>query len=302
MHFNRRNFLQSLMAVSPAAALDWDSLPRGNPKTAKSDSFDAIIIGSGLGGLSCAAAFARQGFRALVLEQHDKPGGYATTFRRPGGFVFDVSLHSTVVGERDGVRNLIPGFPEIREVTFVPHPHLYRAMFPDYDLRAPQGDLAAYINWLNTTFPAERAGIEELFRAMEGMSNDIGRLSAAGGKFDMSRFAKDFSYLAKFHSSTWDRMMDPYVKNPKLRAILSVLWVYFGLPPSRLAATYYAMPTYGYTRAGGFYPIGKSQKISDALACFIQDHGGSVQLRTRVERILAKDGTAYGVRTAGGQE
>lgn len=88
---------------------------------------DAVIIGSGLGGLSCAAAFARKGYRPLVLEQHDKSGGYATAFRRPGGFLFDVSLHSTTVGQRNGVRNLIGGFPEITEVEFVPHTHLYRA-------------------------------------------------------------------------------------------------------------------------------------------------------------------------------
>lgn len=41
--------------------------------------------------LSCAAAFARQGLRAFVLEQHTVPGGYATTIKRPGGFEFDVS-------------------------------------------------------------------------------------------------------------------------------------------------------------------------------------------------------------------
>jgi phytoene dehydrogenase-like protein len=77
-----------------------------------------VIIGSGLGRLSCAAAFARQGFKALVLEQQSKPGGYATSFTRPGGFEFEVSLHSTTVGERNGLHNLISG---IHETTISPH-------------------------------------------------------------------------------------------------------------------------------------------------------------------------------------
>jgi NADPH-dependent 2,4-dienoyl-CoA reductase/sulfur reductase-like enzyme len=55
---------------------DWDELP-AKADTHKPDEFDAVIIGSGLGGLSCAAAFARKGYRPLVVEQHDKPGGYA---------------------------------------------------------------------------------------------------------------------------------------------------------------------------------------------------------------------------------
>jgi len=119
----RRELLGSLAGLTPLAAFPWDSFPDAPPASSR-DDYDAIIIGSGLGGLSAGAAFVRKGYRALVIEQHDKPGGYATSFRRPGGFTFDVSLHSTSVGERNGVRNLIAGFPEITGVEFVPHPHL----------------------------------------------------------------------------------------------------------------------------------------------------------------------------------
>ena len=107
----RRDFVKTILAGIPMMSLDWDSFPRKTAATAADAAWDAIVIGSGLGGLSAAAAFARQGFKALVLEQHTAPGGYATTFKRPGGFVFDVSLHSTTVGERNGIFNLIPGFP-----------------------------------------------------------------------------------------------------------------------------------------------------------------------------------------------
>jgi len=62
------------------------------------------------------------------------------------------------------------------------------------------------------------------------------------------------------------------------------------------------MPTTGYLQNGGFYPVGKSQKISDAFVEFIESHGGRVMLRTRVEKILVRDGAAYGVRTADGRE
>ena len=158
--------------------------------------YDAIIIGSGLGGLSCAAAFARQGFKPLVIEQHDKPGGFATAFTRPGGFRFDVSLHSTTVGERNGVRNLIHGFPELTEVEFLPHPNLFRAIYPEHDIRVAQRDVAGYIKTLTGLFPEEQSGIAGLFEDMGGLANDIRRLSAANGKVDMSRFPVDFPLLA----------------------------------------------------------------------------------------------------------
>jgi len=298
----RRDFVKAMLAGIPALALDWDSFPRGDKSASAQDQWDAVVIGAGLGGLSCAAAFARQGFKPLVLEQHSIPGGYATTFKRPGGFEFDVSLHSTTVGERNGIHNLIPGFPEIKDIEFVPHKVLYRAIFPDYDIRVPHRDVAGYIKILTGYFPEEKEGIQNLFQAMQGVVADLNKYSGAGGKVDMSTFPRDFPYLLKSVTSTWGRFQDAYIKDSKLTAIVSALWGYFGLPPSKLASIYYAMPLIGYLSEGGYYPIGKSQKISSALAKFIEERGGKVLLRTRVESILVKDHAAYGVKTSDGTE
>src|SRR5215813_10441188 len=62
------------------------------------DEYDCIVIGSGLAGLTCANTLARAGQRVLLLEQHYKLGGMATWFRRPGGHIFDISLHGFPIG------------------------------------------------------------------------------------------------------------------------------------------------------------------------------------------------------------
>jgi phytoene dehydrogenase-like protein len=298
----RRDFLKTLVAGIPALALDWDSFPLGKGGSQTGNSYDAIIIGSGLGGLSCAAAFARQKFRPLVLEQHTVPGGYATTFKRPGGFVFDVSLHSTGVGERGGLHNLIPGFPEIQDVEFVPHPYLYRAIFPGYDIRVPQKNPAKYAEILTGLFPDEKEGIEGLLGDMAGVAQDINRYSQSGGRVNTATFAKDFPFLVKAAGKTWGQMMDARLKDPKLKAIISSLWGYFGLPPSRLSAFYYALPTIGYLQQGGYYPRGRSQAISNALVKFIEERGGTVKLGSRVDKVLVQNHAATGVKTADGAE
>lgn len=298
----RRDFLKTLLAGIPILALDWDSFPRGKSTTKSETEFDAIVIGAGLGGLSCAAAFARQGFKPLVLEQHYVPGGYASAFKRPGGFVFDVSLHSTTVGERKGIHNLIPGFPEIEDVEFVPHPSLYRAIFPDHDYRVPQGNLKKYIEILVGYFPKEKQGIQGIFEDMGGLYRDINKYSQAGGQVDMTTFPKEFPYLFRSYNKTWGALLDTRIKNPKLKAIISSLWGYFGLPPSKLSSFYYALPTIGYLQEGGYYPKGTSQKMSNAFVKFIEDRGGKVNLKTRVEKILTKDHTAYGVKVKDGTE
>ena len=298
----RRDFLKTLLATVAAGTLDWDSLPVGNAAALGEGQFDAVIVGSGLGGLSCAGAFARQGFRALVLEQHDKPGGYATSFQRPGGFEFDVSLHSTGVGERNGVHNLISGFPEITEIEFVPHPNLYRAIFPNHDIRVPNRNLPGYIDLLTKSFPAEAEGIKAVFEELKGVNQDFGRLFSKKGNVDMNRFPAEYPHLFRFSGSTWGQIVDAKIRDAKLKAIISSLWVYYGLPPSKLASVYYGPPTFGYLTGGGYYPKGRSQTISNALASFIEARDGKVLLGNRVEKILVKVDTAYGVRTAGGQE
>lgn len=298
----RREFLAMLAATFPATRIDWDVMPRGRTRGRPANDYDAIVIGSGLGGLSCAAAFARQGYQALVLEQHDKPGGYATAFARPGGFVFDVSLHSTTVDERDGVRNLIPGFPEITELEFLLHPTLFRGIWPEHDLRVAQRDPEAYARQLIALFPQESEGITGLFADMRGLADDVGRLTQARGQVDMNRFPLDFPHLFRWHDKTWGAMVDARLQDSRLKAIVSGQWGYYGLPPSRLSAFYYALPFMGYLAGGGCYPRGRSQNISNAFARYIAGHGGAVRLNARVERILAKDGTATGVATADGTE
>jgi len=62
------------------------------------DSYDLVVIGSGLAGMTAANILGRAGHKVLLLEQHFQLGGLATTFKRRDGIIFDVSLHGFPVG------------------------------------------------------------------------------------------------------------------------------------------------------------------------------------------------------------
>jgi phytoene dehydrogenase-like protein len=88
--------------------------------------YDVIVIGAGLGGLTAGAKLAREGMKVLVIEQHSRPGGCATTFRR-GEYTLEVGLHEMDgPGSRD-VKNRIFGELEVTgNVEFIPVPEFYR--------------------------------------------------------------------------------------------------------------------------------------------------------------------------------
>lgn len=69
-----------------------------DPLHGAAEAYDVIVVGSGLAGLTAANVLGRAGYSVLLLEQHYKLGGLATWFRRPGGHIFDVSLHGFPYG------------------------------------------------------------------------------------------------------------------------------------------------------------------------------------------------------------
>ena len=104
--------------------------------------YDAIVIGAGLGGLSAATMLAREGLGVLLLERHNLPGGYATSFVR-GRFEFEVALHElSGIGppeNRGGLYRYLDYLGVAEKVEFLNVPNLYRSVFPDMDITLPAG-------------------------------------------------------------------------------------------------------------------------------------------------------------------
>ncbi|MBF0552351.1 MAG: NAD(P)/FAD-dependent oxidoreductase, partial [Deltaproteobacteria bacterium] len=163
---SRRTFLATSALAAAALALDWSALEALADNIGPKDQYPVVIIGAGLGGLTAAALLARHGFPVTVLEQHDIPGGYATSFDRAGGkFTFEVSLHTTAA-KSPGTEQILKATGVFDQVEAVKLPDQCRVVTPDYDLTYPQTDPEGLIRLLAAKFPEDEAGIRDCINAI----------------------------------------------------------------------------------------------------------------------------------------
>ncbi len=268
------------------------------------ERYDAIVVGAGLGGLSAATMLARNGRKVLLLERHNVPGGYATSFVR-GRYEFEVALHElSGIGPEERPASLhryLDYLGVASKVEFIRLPNLYRAIFPDLDITLPAGR-EAFEAELCQSFPHEARGIGRLLKRVFGLRHDfvkIARQRGAGNPLTMPfRFPHFFRYLP----TTWGHVLNRDVKDPRARAALSGYWGYYGMPPSKVSFLYFAMGLASYVQHGPAFPQGRSQALSNAFLATFEELGGQARMNCGVRQITTSAGRVTGVITEQDEE
>jgi prolycopene isomerase len=298
---SRKEFIQLTAAASAALALNPKALDALTADVASNEEGPVVVIGGGLGGLAAAALLARRGTPVTLVEQHIKPGGYATTFDRADGrFIFDVSLHSTASAE-GGLRALFEATGVAGEVETVELPELVRIITPDHDFTWPNRDPEAVATQLKQAFPESAEGIDGFFDEILGLLEEAMEPFDRDSWWQRLWFPLTHRKMWGIRNKTLADVLDEHVSDPKARSVLSAFWGYYGLPPSKLSGFYYCIATASYLRYGGHYIKRRSQDLSDALARSIEAAGGTVMLGSRATGIGTRDGAVSTVRLADGR-
>jgi phytoene dehydrogenase-like protein len=241
---------------------------------ADQSSYDAVIIGAGISGLVCGCFLAKAGMKVLIAEQHFKPGGYCTSFKR-GRFTFDAAAHS-FGGYRDGgnMHRILKELDLCARIKIKRYDPSDIIISPDYKI-----SLSADVD----------KTVEELQAAFPRQSEKI----------------KDFIYFLLYHqpgdfaalrNKTFKALLDSYFSDDKLKAILSIPMLgNGGLPPSLISAFIGAKIYTEFLLDGGYYPDDGMQILPNLLADRFKEFGGELILSSRVKRIKIKDNTVSSV-------
>src|SRR5438128_3251800 len=254
------------------------------------DSYDAVIIGAGIGGLICANLLARDGLRVLLIEQHYMVGGYCSTFRR-GGYTFDAATHFyPLLGNSGTITGKLLQELGIRTewVKMDPVDHFH---FPDGSSFSVPADFESYLAKLKQEFPDEANSLDQFFEVVREVYL-LGLLCYFRNH--------DTERLGPYRDMTVREALDRYFRNEKIKLLLAGDCGHWGSPPSRTSFVFDSMLRLSYF-LGNYYPRGGSQAFADELAQRFEELGGHVLMHALVTRILVQHETAYGVEVETGR-
>jgi len=249
-------------------------------------TYDAIVIGSGIGGLSVAALLAKHdGRRVLVLERHTTAGGFTHTFSRKG-YEWDVGLHYIgQVGRGSMLRGL---FDEVTDgaLEWAPMGEVYDTVVIDGERWEYVAGRDAWRERMLEYFPDEKEAIDSyLDRVREAIGSSQGFFAEKAVPALVALLAGPWMRrrFLRHADRTVGEVLDGLTDNPTLKAVLCAQLGDYGLPPARASFAIHAM-VFNHYLGGGSYPVGGSARIAEAVAPLIEAAGGQIVIGAEVSR------------------
>lgn len=268
----------------------------------KTYKYDAVVIGSGNGGLMGACKMASLGMKVLLLEQHNVPGGFASSFVR-GRFEFEPALHELgAVGDEQNPGYVRDMFNELKvNINW----NRIREAFT-LVIGKDKSDMKTY------TFPFgkeefakqmekyEKGSYEKVIKFLDicdDIYDAIAFIEQKKGQVTPKELKKLYPNYVSTGSYTLEQVLDSLKMSEFTKNVISAYWIYLGPPPKDLDFTLYAVMMAEYINYGAYVPLNRSNEISSALVSKLLELKGDVWFNCKAEKILVENGAVKGVVT-----
>lgn len=269
--------------------------------------YDVVVIGAGNGGLAAAIRVLQGGYSCLVLEKHNLPGGFATSFKR-GRFEFEASLHElNDFGSYDqpgDIRTLFRSLGVEDKIEWIRIPEAYHMITTDkkYDCEMPFG-IEAFINKMEEYVPGSRKSMTEFFELCNEVRDAQAYSSSVNGNTDPAYMKKNFPNFIKAGSYSVNEVLDALKMPAAAKDILNAYWCYLGVDCDRMSFLHYGSMVIRYITRDAWMPKMRSHEISLAMDTRIRELGGDIWYNSKAEKILTDDqGHITGVQLSDGTE
>ena len=266
------------------------------------EEYDVIIIGSGMGGMSCAAALSKLGHKVLVLEQHYIPGGFTHMFGRKG-YKWDVGVH--VMGE------MTKGELPHRMLMWLTNNQVKMNLngdpfdsffFPeDFEVHMAAGK-QKFLDHLYEKFPDEKDKIDAYWKTTKRANiacRSFFLFQTLPKWLDKTLSSIYHAFIPNYWLKTTAEILDSHNIHGKLRLALTSHWGYYGSVPKDSSFSIHAL-THHHFGDGAYFPEGGSSAFASAMLSNVIDAGGRVLCKAEVDEIQVENGIAKGVKMADG--
>lgn len=264
--------------------------------------YDAVVVGAGNAGLSASIQLALAGKKTLLIEQHNLPGGCASSFRR-GRFEIEPSLHELCdVGPTSNpgdVRDMFDSYGLDIEWNEVGDCFRIVSTYSDgspMDVTMPSG-IDNFIEKMEEYVPGSKPSMIKLFDLFQEVLDGIAYITASAGHADSNVLKAQYPNMLKTGSYPTSKVFKALKLPKKAQDILSTYWSYLGVDMDHLAFIHYAAMVHKYVSRGAYIPTHTSHEISVKMIERFRELGGEVWFNCRAEEFIFNGDKCCGVKT-----
>ena len=274
------------------------------------ETFDVIVVGSGIGGLVTASQLAAKGASVLVLEKYIIPGGSGGSFKRKG-YTFDVGASMIFGFGKKGYTNLLTrALKDVNEkCETIPDPVQLEYHLPNNFNLSVDKNYKNFISKLSKRFPHEKNGIEKFYQICEKVFNCLDSmplLSIEDPNYLFKVFLKaplSCLGLARWLPVNAGDVAKKYIKDHELLKFIDIECFCWSVMPAIKTPMINAGMVFTDRHVGGInYPKGGVGKIAEKLVAGLEKLGSRIRYKANVTEILIEKNKAVGVKLSSGEE